>query len=105
MNEVKLEDWTKEFNKLSTEYITGINWQTVCWEEGEIGQAADDIQLNAYRNCYFIENQKEDEEGYSHNPSVDDWIGYEASCEDRIDFQYVLQEKWDDTLRERNSEE
>lgn len=97
MKQVLLKNWIIEFKKLSTQYIDRINWDTVIWNDGEINQAADDIQADAYNTCYFAEN--EEEHGYILD--VDEWCDYDKSCEYRMDFQDELQEKWDDQLKKR----
>lgn len=81
---VLLESWLKEYEKITSKYVSDINWETVVWNEGEIEQAADDLQLEAYRNVYT---------GDDCNPSISDWCCYDESCEARTDFQYKLYEK------------
>lgn len=105
---ISYEKWLKEFNKLSDDYISGINWETVIWNDGEIAQAADDIQCDAYRTCYFIKNEgRESEEDYDCNPTPDEeeWGDYSVSCDERSDFQNRLQEKWDEQLELRDEQD
>lgn len=82
---VSLEDWQEEFQKLSKQYMDGINWEAVIFEDHEFGQAADEIQLSAYRNLYA---------GDDCNPNISDWEFYEDSCDDRAVFQRELEERY-----------
>ena len=90
--------WKKEFDKLSSEYIKNINWETVIFDEKHLSsdrtttQAADDLQLEAFRNTI------------SFFDSIDEWEDHDKSCEDRVDFAYDLENKWQDVLSNREGE-
>ena len=91
--------WKKKFDKLSSEYIKNINWETVVFDEKHLSsenslngttiQAADDLQYEAFRKTI------------SFFDSIDEWDDYDKSCEDRTDFAYDLEEQWQDVLSNR----
>jgi hypothetical protein len=89
---ISLELWLVEFHKITAAYIESINWDTVIWNDGEIEQAGDDFQLEAFRNVF---------ESDDCNPSVQDWDHYDDSCDARMDFQRELTERYEVTLKER----
>lgn len=83
MQVLTLGMWLKEFKKLSSEYLLNIG--TAVFEDGDIGQAADDLQLEAYQNVQARLGNDED--------SISDWVDYDASCDARVDFKYELESK------------
>lgn len=92
---VTFQAWQDEFQIITTKYFAAINWDTVIWHPGEIEQAGDDLQLDAYRKLY---------DGEDSNPSICEWEHYEESCDARGNFQRQLSERWEKALEERESE-
>lgn len=90
MTQVTYEEWKAEFSKVTSEYINGIDWDKVIWNDGEFEQAGDELQLQAYLNL----NESDSD--------LNDWEFYDSSCDDRIDAQQELQERWDQQVAERN---
>lgn len=88
-DQVSLENWKEEFKKLSQEYMSGINWETVIFENGEFAQAAGDIQLEAYKACLPDDS----------DVSLDDWEFYAESCDPVVDFQFELKERYESVDR------
>lgn len=89
---ISLADWESQFKAITEKYINSINWETVIFNEGDIAQIADYLQLEAYQDIYG---------GEDFNPSISDWDCYDDSCDSRADFQIDMEERWNKAQESR----
>jgi len=89
MKQITIKSYEKMFNKLTTEWLKGIDWRVVEFTENEIAQAGDDFQSDAYSELGGDAIE------------ICDWELYDESCDIRGDFEINLSELWEKALKRR----
>ena len=100
---VQYKAWREEFDKLAKAYLLGVEWEKVLFNSDDFGAVGDELQSEAYRNIYFSINAETDA-GYDHNPDISDWVNYDPSTHDLIDFEMNFKNEWDVVVETRNNE-